>query len=141
MHEYERIPFTLMTFLGELGGAYAIISALPPLFISTIVEKLFKNQVARMMPVKRDPSVENRRHNLGLLNKFRKAEIGHARSSLSMRDVQHMLEEALRFEYLAQLSTWKLVCQKCCCRRDEQAKMQEDFYEEFESKLDVWNLV
>lgn len=54
VHEYERRPYTLMILLSELGGAYAIISALPPFLIASAVEKMFKNRIAELMPYKHE---------------------------------------------------------------------------------------
>lgn len=46
LYEYEREPFTFMILLAEMGGAYAIITAIPTFFISGIVEKMFMNRLA-----------------------------------------------------------------------------------------------
>lgn len=80
VHEYERTPFTLMVLLGELGGAYGIISALPPFFIATSVERMFKNQVAQHMPYKQR-SNSNKRSRLSLQNRLGLAGSGHQNQS------------------------------------------------------------
>lgn len=54
IRQYERSAFTLMMLLGELGGLYGIIVAIPSLFIAQLVERLFINHLAGLMPIKVD---------------------------------------------------------------------------------------
>lgn len=143
LHEYERTRFTVMALLGELGGAFSIISALPPLFIASIVEKFFANRVAKLMPYKQEEQVDQgKRNRISLRNKLRKPEVGEITpKNLNAPDVQSLLDEALKFKKLSPISELKLLWSRCARNhRNEQIAMQEQFYEAFESKLDVWNL-
>lgn len=144
-HEYERSAFTLMMLLGELGGMYGIVVALPSYFLASTVEHMFMNQVAlQMMPKKRKmtkplnglegdqlrrDSQTNQMRQLRLRQRLQEAQ---GSLTLTPADIQCLKQEALRFTKMKTVSFMRLFKSSLCkCRRDKKVQKASEFYDEF----------
>lgn len=60
---------------------------------------------------------------------------------MSSQDITLLIGEVLKFKALQRVPDLKLLLSRCFSKFKVHVQQQEEFYEEFESRLDVWNLV
>lgn len=93
---YERSAFTFMMLLGELGGVFGIIVAIPSFFISKMVERIFISHLAQLMPEKpRGDSQANQQRSSLLKEKLKHAPPGSDTPvTLDGHDAESLAHEA-----------------------------------------------
>ena len=125
-----------MEVLGEIGGIFGAIVGIPAIFIAYFVEKEFISAIAQLMPVKDEDGSAPSSSDDTLKNKLSEIEkTSTLPDQLSPKDAQSLANEASRIKPMPDLPG---LCSKS---RGAILESQKKFFEEFDSKLDIGNIV